>query len=156
MDAAGELAQLGQRARQPLGELVDLRLGVLVLHARLEHPQLQRERDELLLRAVVQVALDPPARRVARLHDPQPRHPQLLAPAPAGPRAARSFSSASEEDAAAASTSSREVSSAASWMIAATRRPSRSTAVHARPEPGAGSSTGVPCSSTKRSRSGSQ
>ena len=33
-------------------------------------------------------------------------------------------------------------------MIAATRRPSRSTAVHARPEPGSGSSTGRPCSST--------
>ena len=74
MDAAGELAQLGQRGRQPRGELVDLR----VLQPRLEHPQVQRERDELLLRAVVQVALDPPPRRVARLDDPQPRQPQLL------------------------------------------------------------------------------
>ena len=51
---------------------------VRVLHARLEHPQLERERHELLLRAVVQVALDPPARGVAGLHDPQPRHAQLL------------------------------------------------------------------------------
>ena len=51
-----------------------------VAQARLEHPQVQRERDELLLRAVVQVALDPPARVVGRLDDPQPRHPQLLHP----------------------------------------------------------------------------
>ena len=49
-----------------------------VLQARLEHPQVERERDELLLRAVVEVALDPPPRRVARLDDPQPRDPQLL------------------------------------------------------------------------------
>ena len=35
-------------------------------------------------------------------------------------------------------------------------RPSRSTVVHARPEPGSGSVTGRPSSSTKRSRSGSQ
>jgi hypothetical protein len=68
----------------------------------------------------------------------------------------RSLSIASEDAAAAASTSSRLVSSDASWMIAATRRPSRSTAVHARPEPGSGSATGRPSSSTKRSRSGSQ
>ena len=37
-----------------------------------------RERDELLLRAVVQVALDPPAGDVAALHDPRARRPQLL------------------------------------------------------------------------------
>ena len=36
------------------------------------------ERDELLLRAVVQVALDPPAGDVAALHDPRARRPQLL------------------------------------------------------------------------------
>ena len=41
-------------------------------------------------------------------------------------------------------------------MIAATRWPSRSTAVHARPEPGSGSSAGQPRSSTKMPRSGSQ
>ncbi len=38
------------------------------------------KRHELLLRAVVQVALDPPARVVGGLDDPQPRHPQLLHP----------------------------------------------------------------------------
>ena len=76
MDAARELAQLRQRARQPLRQLVDRR----VLQPRLEHPQVQRERDELLLRAVVQVALDPAPRGVAGRHDPRPREPQLLQP----------------------------------------------------------------------------
>ena len=56
------------------GQLVDLR----VLQPRLEHPQVEREADELLLGAVVEVALDPPPRGVARLDDPQPREPQLL------------------------------------------------------------------------------
>jgi signal transduction histidine kinase len=41
-------------------------------------------------------------------------------------------------------------------LIAASRRPSRSTAVHARPDPGSGSSTWRPSSSTNRWRSGSQ
>ena len=50
----------------------------------------------------------------------------------------RSLSSASAAAAAAALTSSGVASSSASWMIAATRRPSCSTAVQVRPEPGAG------------------
>ena len=74
MDAAGELAQLGQRGRQSLRQVVDRR----ILQPHPQHAQLQRERDELLLGAVVQVALDPAARRVAGLHDPQARHAQLL------------------------------------------------------------------------------
>ena len=49
-----------------------------VAEPRLEHPQVEREADELLLGAVVQVALDPPAGVVGGLDDPQPRHPQLL------------------------------------------------------------------------------
>ena len=50
----------------------------------------------------------------------------------------RSLSIASAAPAAAAWTSSGLASSAASWTIAATRRPSRSTAVHVRPESGLG------------------
>jgi hypothetical protein len=61
-----------------------------------------------------------------------------------------------DEAVAAACTSSLLVSSAASWMIAATRCPSRSTAVQARPDPGAGRSTERPVSSTNPLRSGSQ
>ena len=49
-----------------------------VAEPRLEHPQVEREADELLLGAVVEVALDPPARVVGGLDDPQPRDPQLL------------------------------------------------------------------------------
>ena len=80
MDAARELPQLGQRDRELLADLVDGAGQPAVTQPRLEHPQVQRERDELLLRAVVQVALDPPPRVVRRLDDPQPRDPQLLHP----------------------------------------------------------------------------
>ena len=68
----------------------------------------------------------------------------------------RSLSIASAAPAAAALTSSGPVASSASWMIAATRRPSRSTAVHERPEPGSGMRTTWPASSTNSLRSGSQ
>ena len=78
MDAARELAQLGERHRELLADLVDGAREPAVAEPRLEHPQVQRERDELLLGAVVEVALDPPARVVGGLDDPQPRHPQLL------------------------------------------------------------------------------
>jgi signal transduction histidine kinase len=79
VDAAGQLAQLLERLSELGGERVDEPDEVgLVLEPRLEHPQLEGERDELLLGAVVEVALDPAARVVARLHDAQPRHAQLL------------------------------------------------------------------------------
>jgi hypothetical protein len=82
VDAAGQLAQLFERALQPLGELVDERPGVRVVDARLEQPQLEGERDELLLRAVVQVALDAAARLVGRRDDAQPRLAELLEAGP--------------------------------------------------------------------------
>ena len=50
------------------------------MQPRLEHPEVQGEADELLLGAVVQVALDPAAGVVGGLDDPQPRDPQLLHP----------------------------------------------------------------------------
>ena len=42
------------------------------------HPDLEREADEALLRAVVEVALDPAPRVVGGLHDPRPRGAQLV------------------------------------------------------------------------------
>ena len=48
-------------------------------------PQRQRQADEVLLRAVVQVALDPAPRVVARGHDAGARRAQLLLVAHAGP-----------------------------------------------------------------------
>ena len=155
MDAAGELAQLAERDRELLGQPVDERLGVGVAHARLQEPQVEREADELLLGAVVEVALEAPARGVGRLHDAHPRDPQLLHPrAQVGlqalvvERERRGGGRRLDE--------LGPVSSAASWTIAATRTPLRSTAVHARPLPGSGRSTGRPASSTNVSRSGSQ
>ena len=80
MDAARELAQLRERDRELLADLVDGARQAGVAQPRLEHPQVQGERDELLLGAVVEVALDPPAGVVGGLDDPQPRDPQLLHP----------------------------------------------------------------------------
>ena len=70
MDAARELAQLVEGDGELLDQRVDLAALRRVLQLRLEHPQVERQADEVLLRAVVQVALDPAARGVARLDDP--------------------------------------------------------------------------------------
>ena len=48
------------------------------LELRLREPQRERERDEALLRAVVEVALEPAARLVARGDDAAARGPELL------------------------------------------------------------------------------
>ena len=56
-------------------------LGVL-LEPGAQQAQVERERDELLLGAVVQVALDLAAGVVGRLDDPAPRVAQLLEPGP--------------------------------------------------------------------------
>ena len=76
MDAAGELAQLVER---------ELQLGAAGLErghrgrrgGRGRDPERERERDEPLLRAVVQVALDPAARLVGRLDDAHARRLEL-------------------------------------------------------------------------------
>ena len=79
MDPACELSQLLQR----LGELVDGRADQLLRErwvfadAALDHPQLQRDRDESLLRAVVQVALEPAPLCVAGGDDALARGAQL-------------------------------------------------------------------------------
>jgi hypothetical protein len=71
MDAAGQLAQLGERRGQLVGKRLDrLRQLGLVPEARAQLPQLERERDQLLLSAVVEVALDLAAGFGGRLDDP--------------------------------------------------------------------------------------
>jgi hypothetical protein len=71
VDAARELAQVVE----PLGELLLGRgqqlAGLLrvLLERGADHPQVDRDRDEPLLRAVVQVALQPTALCVAGLDD---------------------------------------------------------------------------------------
>ena len=79
-DPPREVAQVVQRAR---GVELDL-LGHLARFLRiafrelLEEPELHGERDELLLGAVVDVALQPPALLVLRSDDPLPGRAQLL------------------------------------------------------------------------------
>ena len=79
MDPARELAQLADRLVEVLRRAVEQLPGRLriVVHARARQPQAQRERDEPLLRAVVQVALDLAPRRVGALDDPRARGAQL-------------------------------------------------------------------------------
>ena len=57
---AGEVAQLGERELRLVARLLDelARAVGVALEALLGHPEVQRERDEPRLRAVVQVALD--------------------------------------------------------------------------------------------------
>ena len=74
MQAAGQLAQLGQRVLElERGAAQQRQRRVGLAEALLEHPQLHGERDEPLLRAVVQVALQPPALGHARLEDAHAR-----------------------------------------------------------------------------------
>ena len=123
MDAARELAQLRERRREPHRELVDERSGLGSEIAARSTRSSSASATQLLLRAVVEVALDPaPGRR---------RRPRRSAGATrAAPRRARAgrpsgarCRSPATTAAAAASTSSGLVSSAASWTIAATRAP---------------------------------
>ena len=150
VDAAGELAQLGRarrpaarRARRPAAPASGRRSrrAAGAARARARRAAAGRRRGG---RARSAGARRRPPRRCAGARRAAP---------PGGragrPSAARCRSPATTPRPRRA-TSSRLVSSAASWTIAATRRPSRSTAVHARPEPGSGSATGRPRSSTKR------
>ena len=81
MDAPGELAQLARARRQLVGRLVQRgrrapRGGGRDLGAG--DPEREREVDQALLGAVVQVALDPAALGVAELDDPGPGGADLL------------------------------------------------------------------------------
>ena len=80
MEAAGELAQLLERERQLGGgraEAARRRLRVAA-EPRLREPERERERDEPLLRAVVEVPLEAPPLGGLGLDDPRPRAPDLL------------------------------------------------------------------------------
>ena len=74
MDAARELAQLLDRLLEAVGSarqyFLDLRPGARELP--LGNAEVERERDEPLLRPVVEVALDPAARFVRRRDDASP------------------------------------------------------------------------------------
>ena len=85
------------------------------------------QRDEPLLRAVVQIALDAPALGVSGGDDPRRESRSSPSRLP--------FSTASTVAEAAARTSSGSSASAPSITIAATGRPSRSASTHARPRP---------------------
>jgi hypothetical protein len=81
VDAARQLPQLLQGAGEAVGHPGQLgpQLGPLGRHRRLGGPQIKHQRDQPLLGAIVQVALDPPARLVAGGHDAGPGGSQLLA-----------------------------------------------------------------------------
>ena len=79
MDAARELAQLRERVRELLAGGAEDLVGAVgvVPKPRLREPERERERDEPLLRAVVQVPLEPPALVVAGFDDARARGAQL-------------------------------------------------------------------------------
>jgi hypothetical protein len=79
VDAARELAQLLDRPVQLVGDPADLplQLGQLRGHGGLGQAQLEAERDQSLLGAVVQVALDPAPGVVGGGDDPGPGRGEL-------------------------------------------------------------------------------
>ena len=77
MDPARELAQLGERVGELRAGALQQVLG-LAVGLGLGDPQHQRQRDEPLLRAVVEVALEPAALVVAGRDDPGARRRELL------------------------------------------------------------------------------
>jgi hypothetical protein len=88
MDAAGELAKLGERLVELLardGEL-GARGARVVAQPRLDDAQPEGERDELLLGAVVKVALDALALGVADLDEARPRGGEPVARVGVGER----------------------------------------------------------------------
>jgi hypothetical protein len=81
VDPLSELSQLLERLRELVRGDRDVLLGLVrrVADLRLREPQADRQRNQPLLGAVVQVPLQPAPLGVARLDDPQPRGRQLLA-----------------------------------------------------------------------------
>ena len=80
MEAAGELPELLERGRKLLGRGLQelLRRGGVVVQPCLSQPEREGERHETLLRAVVEVPLEPAPCGITRLHDPCARRGQLL------------------------------------------------------------------------------
>ena len=78
VDAAGESSQVVEHAAQLTGDVLDLGAGLGRKGGHLDHhAQSQHQRDEELLRAVVQVALDPSPGLVRRRHEPRAGGQQL-------------------------------------------------------------------------------
>ena len=79
METVRELTQLGERLRQLFPGRCQQLLGRggIGVDAGLREPERDRKRHEPLLRAVVQVALDPPSGGIARLQDPRARELEL-------------------------------------------------------------------------------
>ena len=78
MDAARQIAQLLEALPELVDRAVEERRRVgTVGHAHACEPEVQRQRDEPRLRAVVEVALDAPPFAVGRLDQPRPRGAQL-------------------------------------------------------------------------------
>ena len=81
MDPAGQLAQLLDREPRLLARLGDQRRGGgRVVDARLRQPERERQGDQPLLGAVVQVTLDPAALGVAGGEDAGARVAQVVDP----------------------------------------------------------------------------
>src|SRR3954452_22894367 len=80
IDPASEVAEILEGLRRLGLELRQHGIGLLRFASdeRLREPELDRERDELLLRAVVDVALEAPALRVLRGDEPLLRRLQIL------------------------------------------------------------------------------
>src|SRR5438034_9585248 len=79
MDPARELPQLLEGDRELYLGLVEeplreLGIGCLALRCQ---SQLEGQRDQLLLRAVMEIPLEAPPLRVRRLDQPRPRRPEL-------------------------------------------------------------------------------
>jgi len=73
MDPERDLTQPVKNGREPLGDVgeVGSMLAHLLRRARLRCADLERQGDKLLLRAVVEIALDAPPRRVGGGDDPR-------------------------------------------------------------------------------------
>ena len=112
--------------------------------ALLEQAELERERDEPLLRAVVQVALETLALPLPGLDRPARASPRSSSRRARSSACSRAFSSAMPAAALTASSSSGSSSSAGSWTSAATCAPSLLDQRRRPGPPGAGTSTGRP------------
>jgi hypothetical protein len=79
VDAAGQVAQVVQRRLQGfLEQRCDRPDPAGILGRFLQQAEPDGQRDELLLRPVVQIPLDPPPLRVLRFHQPPARGPQFV------------------------------------------------------------------------------
>ena len=150
MDATRQLAQFLDRNLKLVDRLgedpLDLRIEIPAELA-LSKPELERKRDQSLLRTVVQVALDPAPLRVGRLGQARAGSLQLGQPGAQLSLKARVL----ERQRGSGAHRLHELlvlSERRSWISAAIGSPSRSTTVAVRSPLGHGSCTGEPPEST--------